>query len=432
MSRRLARFVHLNVDRRGTTGRREFLQAIAGAGAVGAAACCGWTERLRLQADELKRQGRACILLWMQGGPSQFETFDPKPGQPTGGETKAISTNVAGIELADNLPRLAQVANRLAVIRSLTSKEGNHQRATALMQSSYLPSASVAYPVLGSVTAHELADAAAELPAFVRIGRGNGLRGGGFLGAAYDPFVVADPSRPPENAQPATDVARYRRRLELRGMLDAAAATTSGLAADQQALYDKAARMVLSPAMQAFEVAEEPEASRQAYGQSAFATGCVLARRLVETGVPFVEVVHPGWDTHQDNFNQSRRLCGEIDQPFAALLTDLADRGLLDRTLVAWMGEFGRTPQINPAAGRGHFPRAFSVALAGCGVRGGQTIGKTSADGSDVAERPVTTVDLFRTIYKALGVDADKKFMSPIGRPIPIVDGGQPVDEALA
>jgi uncharacterized protein (DUF1501 family) len=187
--------------------------------------------------------------------------------------------------------------------------------------------------------------------------------------------------------------------------------------------------MVLSPKMEAFDLSRESSAMRGAYGKTDFGSGCLLARRLVEAGVTFVEVGLGNWDTHQDNFTRTHALAGELDRPFAQLVSDLKTRGMLDKTLVVWMGEFGRTPRINPRGGRDHYPRAFSAVLAGGGVRGGRTLGATDAAGAEIEDRPVTAPDLFRTIYKSLGIDAEKENMSPIGRPIKIVDGGKPVDE---
>ena len=377
---------------------------------------------------------KSVIFLFQHGGPSQFETFDPKPGHANGGETKAIDTSVAGIQIADNLPQLAKVADDLAIVRSLTTKEGNHPRATFLLHTAHVPTASVHYPTLGSVVSRELGGAGSELPSFVRIGpRFRSAGEGGLLGADYNPFLVPNPDRLPENVQPLTAADRYQRRLGLLGSLELAAdAAATPEVAEHRGLYQKAAKMVLSPQMDAFNLDREPSAMREAYGKSNFGAGCLLARRLVEAGVTFVEVGLGNWDTHFDNFTRSRGLAGELDRPFAQLVADLKSRGMLDKTLVIWMGEFGRTPRINPRGGRDHFPRAFSAVLAGGGVRGGQVLGATENGGEAVKDRPVTEKDLFRTVYQALGVDSRKEFMSPIGRPIKPVDGGSPIAELLS
>jgi uncharacterized protein (DUF1501 family) len=202
--------------------------------------------------------------------------------------------------------------------------------------------------------------------------------------------------------------------------------------ADHRKLTDRAAEMILSPSMKAFDLEQEPQPLRQAYGKGNFAAGCQMARRLVEHGVTFVEVVSQGWDTHQDVFTRTAELTSQVDQPMAMLIQDLRQRGMLDKTLVVWMGEFGRTPKVNPRAGRDHFPKAFNTVLAGGGVRGGQVIGKTNDAGSEVTDRPVTVHDLFRTIYHTLGIDADQENMSRIGRPIKLVDGGEVIHELFS
>lgn len=426
----LQHHVHVDVHRGHVVHRRHFLQ-VAGLGAL-SAGLCGWAPVVQAQAAELRRRGMACILLWMQGGPSQFETFSPKPGHENGGETRAIATSVPGLEFSENLPHLAKVADHLAVIRSMTSREGSHPRATSYLHTGYLPTASVRYPALGAILAREIPDPECEVPAFVKVGATRGLvdDGAGFLGAAFDPFVVSQAGRVPNNSQPTTPADRYRRRLGLLGRLEGNFGNQVPQAVeDHRALYDQTARMVLSPQMQAFNLQEEPANVRSAYGGGNFASGCLLARRLVERGVTFVEVQSSGWDTHDNNFQRSRQLSSQIDQPMAQLLTDLNARGLLERTLVIWMGEFGRTPRINPRSGRDHYPRAFTVALAGAGIRGGQALGQTDNSGASVTERPVQVPDLFQTICHALKVDANKENMSSIGRPIRIVDGGQPVME---
>jgi hypothetical protein len=420
--------------RRGrVVGRRDFLRQSAAFGL--SAGALNWTDVISARADELRSRGMACILLWMSGGPSQFETFSPKPGHANGGETKAIDTSVAGIQIAENLPHLAKAMNELAIIRSMTSKEGNHQRATYLLHHGYLPMASVKHPTLGANVADQIGNAANELPSFVQIGgRLPQSGGGGFLGIDYDPLVLQSATRPPQDTTPLVDRARYDRRLRLLESIQSDFAVAGGaqVVADQQKLVKRAADMIHSPKMEAFDLEREPAKLREAYGEGEFAAGCMMARRLIERGVTFVEVGSRGWDTHQDNFEKTRDLCGQIDRGAAQLIADLKSRGMLDKTLVIWMGEFGRTPQINPRGGRDHFPRAFNVALAGGGVRGGQTIGATNDAGTEVTDRPVMIPDLFRSIYHTLGIDPDYENMSGIGRPIKLVDGGEVVSELFS
>jgi uncharacterized protein (DUF1501 family) len=287
---------------------------------------------------------------------------------------------------------------------------------------------------LGSIAVRRLGDPQAELPQFVAVGGmpANEMAGGGFLGVEYDPFMLGEAGgRPANTTSPVAD-ARLRRRLELLGELEAGFAAADGkqVAAEQKALVDRAARMSLSPKLAAFDLSREPQQVRESYGATPFGSGCLLARRLVEAGVTFVEIRSRGrWDTHDRHFDQTPNLSGEIDGPFARLLTDLADRGLLDETLVVWMGEFGRTPRINPRAGRDHFPKASSVVLAGGGIRGGQVIGATSDNGEQITQRPVSVPDLFATFAFALGIDPHDVQASPLGRPIKVANGGEPVSE---
>ncbi len=406
--------------------RRMFLHMVPAAGA--AAGLLGWRDHLALQAAELRKQGRAMILLWMAGGPSQFETFDPKPGTENGGPTAAIQTAVPGIQIAQGWEQTAKVMGDLALIRSLTNKEGNHQRATYQLHTGYVPSGTVKHPSLAANLAKELAPAELELPAVVSVGL---TTGAGFLGVDYEPFVVRDPGRMPDNVATGVSPQRFRRQLELQAQLEGEFAKRAGAqpVANHRGIYEKAARMVLGPSTKAFDIRSEPESLKRQYGETSFGRGCLLARRLVEAGVPCVEVRSNGWDTHQDNFNATSRLAGEVDPALAALITDLRQRGLLETTVVLWIGEFGRTPRINPRVGRDHYPRVFSAAIAGGGIRGGQVIGASTADGTAIAERPVTVNDLFTSICAALRVDPTRENISPQGRPLKVVDGGEVVKE---
>jgi uncharacterized protein (DUF1501 family) len=383
----------------------------------------------------------ACILLFMPGGPSQFETFDPKPGVETGGPTKTIDTAVSGIKIAEGWTNVAKQMQDIAIIRSMTSKEGNHQRAQYALHTGYAPSGSVKYPSLGSIVASELGNPSFDLPHFVSIG-GRDTAGSGFLGMNFAPFVVTDPNRMPTNVElpGGSDPKRFARRLDLMGKLEQDFAKAGGQArvADHKALYDSAAQMVLSPRLKAFELTGEKDALRDRYGRTPFGQGCLLARRLVETGVTFVEVQSTGvmgagnWDTHDNNFERVKNLAGVTDPAFATLVADLKERGMLDTTLVIWMGEFGRTPNVNARGGRDHYPRAFNIAVAGGGIKGGQVFGKTDKEGRGVEENPVTVQDLFCTFCQALKINPHKENMSGVGRPIKIVDGGSPVKALFA
>jgi hypothetical protein len=418
--------VSVRVSRDGAVTRRGFLRGLGVA-----AAGLGLFDRLTLHADEIRQRRKAVILLWMAGGPSQFETFDPKPGAETQGPTRAIPTAVPGLQVAEHWQKVASVTKDLTVIRSMTSKEGNHGRATYLLHTGYAPSGGIVHPGIGSVVASEIGPEDFDLPHFVSIS-GPSV-GSSFLGVPYAPFVVSDPARPPDNLRTPVAGDRVKRRLELLKELEAPFARDGGgeQVRDHQALYGQTARMVLSPRVKAFDLDAEPEKVRAAYGRSAFGQGCLMARRLVEAGVTFVEVQSSGWDTHSNELAALKTLVPPVDHGMAALVADLRLRGLLDSTLVIWMGEFGRMPRINLTAGRDHFPAAFNLALAGCGVKGGQVIGATDKLGTEVAERPVTVPDLFCTFCRALGIDPRKENQSNVGRPLKIVEDGHAVREVF-
>jgi len=423
--------MYVRVTADGTCSRRSFLRATA-AGAAGLAGL-SFADALRAAAPELRKRGMSCILLFMRGGPSQFETFDPKPGTSTGGPTKAIPTAVQGIQIAEGWEKTAEQMNHIALIRSMTNREGNHQRAVFQVHTGYPPSGSVKYPSIGAIAASELYNPDFDLPSFVSLGGAREGQGSGFLGMRFAPFIVQDPNRMPQNTELPRNVAadRYRRRLELMGKLEQDFADAGGRARveDHRQLYDTAARLVLSPNLKAFDLSQEKATLRDRYGRSSFGQSCLLARRLVETGVTFVEVSSDGWDTHQQNFDAVKRLAGNVDPGFATLVADLKDRGQLDKTLVVWVGEFGRTPNINGNSGRDHYPRAFCAAMAGGGVKGGRVIGNTDREGRDITDRRVQVNDFLCTICYALGINPRKENQSGVGRPIKIVDGGEPVKE---
>lgn len=426
--------MHIQTTRDGVYCRRSFLRQVA-AGAAGLGVL-GWKETVALSADEMRKKGMACILLFMRGGPSQFETFDPKPDTTNGGPTKAISTATSGIQIAEGWTETAKRMNDITLIRSLNNREGEHQRATYQLHTGYAPTGSVKYPSLGSIVAAELGPQGFDLPHFVSIGNRATSIGAGFLGMNVAPFVVANPQQMPSNLELPSSVSndRFNRRLGLLGNLEEEFAKSGGgpRIEDHKSLYTSASQMVLSPRTKAFDLNQEKSEIRDRYGRTAFGQGCLLARRLVESGVTFVEVELNGWDTHDDNFNRVKRLTETADPAYAALLGDLKDRGMLERTLVIWTGEFGRTPRINPRTGRDHYPRAFNAALAGAGIKGGQVIGSTSSDGADVKDHPVGVPDLFCSFYKALKINPRKENMSTLGRPIKLMDKGTAVPELFA
>ncbi|MCA9135459.1 MAG: DUF1501 domain-containing protein [Planctomycetales bacterium] len=427
-----------------TFSRRDVFRIAAAS--LGGISCSPWMPKLAMAAGAT-RPPKACILLWMAGGPSQMETLDPKPGHSNGGPTKAISTAVSGIELSQNLPGLAKQMNDVALIRSMKTREGDHGRATQLMMTGYRPMGGMTdYPVLGSLISHRLKPADSPLPGFVSIApfRLANL-GSGFLGPDHSPLVVSGASDDPNARANLTienlDIAGGDREalVERQGLLNMLrqGAPSSSLAAMKHAsVYDQAMRMVETRGEGAFELDEEKTELRDAYGRNRFGQGCLLARRLVERGVPFVEVTldraaQGSWDSHLNNFSTVTSMCEVLDPAWSTLLSDLRDRGLLESTMVVWMGEFGRTPKINPNQGRDHFPDAWSVALGGAGIRGGQVYGKTSKSGMEVSDNPVSASDLFATMLEGLGIDSSSD--NAMGnRPIPLVDeGGAPIRELL-
>ncbi len=428
----LQSLMHVETGRHGVVNRRTFVRSVA----AGAAGVLGWKDMLTLHADELRRQDRSCILLYMRGGPSQFETFDPKPGHANGGPTQALQTAVPGIQIAEGWTNVARQMRDIALVRSMNNREGEHQRATYQMHTGYVPAGGVRHPSIGSLVASEIAPREFDLPHFVSVSNRFTTLGSGFLGMQFAPFIVADARQMPTNVELPGNVAtpRFERRLSLMTDLEQefAEAGGQGQVNNHRALYNSAANMVRSPRLRAFDLTQEPEATRNRYGLTAFGQGCLLARRLVEAGVSFVEVELNGWDTHQDNFSRVKSLSETADPGFASLIQDLRERGRLERTLVIWMGEFGRTPRVNPQTGRDHYPRAFSLALAGGGIKGGQVIGATNAGGTEVVNRPVGVTDLFCSFCHALHINPRKENMTPIGRPIRVVDGGQHVRELFA
>jgi uncharacterized protein (DUF1501 family) len=377
---------------------------------------------------------RACIVLYLNGGPSHLDTFDPKPGARTGGPFKAITTRAPAIRLSQHLPQLAVQADKLAVIRGLASKEGNHQRARYLLHTGYSPNPTVVHPALGAWTSKVLGDPTADLPAFISIGGPSAE--GGILGVENGPFVVQRAGTIPENVGLALGVseARFARRVAGLGIIDATfeRETTDRLIAGRQAVYAKAMRMMHSPHLAAFELSQEPASVRAAYGDSDFGRGCLTARRMIESGVKLVEVVLDGWDTHQNNFERVKGLSAQLDPAMATLFHDLQQRHLLASTLVVCVGDFGRTPKINSNEGRDHFPGASFAVLAGGGVRGGIVHGQTDAEGSKVVKDPMTVPNLFATIVTQLGIGLDTEAVSAAGRPITVTDHGTPVPELIA
>jgi uncharacterized protein (DUF1501 family) len=422
--------------------RREMMRLSA----AGIAGCSmsGWLGKLAAAASSDPKRHRSCILLWMDGGPSQMDTFDLKPGSANGGPFHEIATAVPGIKISEHLPQIARRMDRLALVRSMNSKEGDHLQASSYNHAGYAPRGPIQYPTLGALVAKEGGADDADLPAFVSIApyriSNSSANSPGFLGPRYAPLIVGETLRV-QNLTPHAGVGgeHFEARLRLVQQMqhDFVADHPSAAAKSHQTAYERAARLMRTAAAKALDLDQEQAKLRDAYGRSKFGQSCLLARRLVERGVPFIEItlggdVRNGWDTHDNNFERVRELSQVLDAGWAALLDDLKDRGLLDSTLIVWMGEFGRTPTINGSQGRDHFPNAWTAVLGGGGIKGGQVIGQTSAGGETIEDRPVSVPDLLATVCLALGIDRMKLNQSNVGRPISIVDkAGRPLKDIV-
>jgi hypothetical protein len=386
------------------------------------------------QAEITKKPAQSVILLWLGGGPSQLETFDPHPGSKIAAGTKAISTAAKEIQLAAGFDQLAAQMGKVALIRSMVSKEGDHERGTYMMKRGYRPDPTVEHPSIGAICCHELPVGKTEIPRHISILTGQWPSRGGFLGAEYDPFQAGDPKAGlpdvTSGVSAARDAARMRdlevlERTFAKGRRGRAQATLHREALAQARV------MMTSEQLKAFDVSQEPASLRAEYGDTAFGRGCLAARRLIEVGARCVEVNLDGWDSHVNNHQIQSARVKELDPAFAALLRDLSNRKLLDRTVVVCCGEFGRTPKINVTAGRDHWPTGFSLALAGGGLRGGIAIGGTDREGVKPPDRPTTVEDVHATVLAALGLDPAKENIAPAtGRPLKL-SPGKPIRELL-
>jgi uncharacterized protein (DUF1501 family) len=404
--------------------RREALK-LSAAGVLGVSVS-NWFNILAAHAAETNTATKNCILLWMDGGPSHKDTWDLRPGTEHGGPYRQIQTNVNGIQISEHLPEMARLMNHGVIIRSMSTPEGAHARAKYNLHTGYREGqGGIVYPSIGSIVSKELGDETAALPSFVSIG--NRSYGAGFLGARHQPLVVNDAARGVENLRTGINQDQFINRVDLLDELESGFQRqhNSNTAQAHRTTVQRAVTLMRDSGTAAFDISREPAASAARYGNSAFGRGCLMARRLVEAGVKFVEVTLGGWDTHQNNFERVRQLSAQVDPAMSSLVRDLSDRGLLANTLVIWAGDFGRTPRINQRGaqpGRDHYPRAWSSVMMGGGIRGGQVIGRTDAEAATVVDRPVSTFDYMATICRALGIDHNKQNHAPNGRPIRIVD----------
>lgn len=434
-----------------SVSRRSLLKSVL-AGTVGFSTS-GWFPLFADQLAANPKRRRHCVLLWMSGGPSQTDTFDLKPDHENGGEFEEIATRAPGLRISEHLPKLAEFGNRLAVIRGLNTKEGDHGRGTYLMRTGHKPLGPIQYPSIGASLANQLRSTSSleGLPGHISVGAYRAFNqeafGPGFLGPRFGPLIVGAgdipgamangangyPTLQVKDLAPRTGVKQTRvaKRLGLREQLQSEflARHQAGAPTMHSSVYESAVRLMNSKDSEAFQLEQETDEVREAYGNSVFGQGCLLARRLIERGVPFIEVSlgtssgSAGWDTHSDNFNQVQQLSESLDAGWATLMRELDERGLLDSTTILCMGEFGRTPRINASTGRDHFPNAWSCVLAGGGIAGGQAYGRTSADGMEVVDGQVGAEDVLATLCQAVGVSPDSMQMSNLGRPIAVADG---------
>ena len=448
--------------------RRDFLR-VGGLTALG----LGLGDFFHLQrafasSNTLTAKAKSCILIWLDGGPSHLETFDPKPDAPqeVRGPLKTIPTNVTGVRISECLERTAGIMDKIAIIRSMTSPLGEHSLGTQYLMTGYKPTPALEYPTFGATLTYirsqsrkessgnaiENAAASTALPPNIAVPNFTSqVSGNGYLPSATRPFSVGgDPKRPDFKVRDldfyeGIDLHRVSRRKQFVNALNEfSTAKDAGATTVSDPELERAYNLITSPeAKAAFTLSEEPQEVRQRYGTggvNGIGQSCLLARRLVERGVPFVTVNHTGWDTHQDIFTLKERYPTDrnahlpsLDRALSALIQDLIDRRMLDETLVVVMGEFGRTPKINSQGGRDHWPNVFSVMLAGGGVQGGQIIGSSDALGEFPKERPVTPSDLSATIYTLLGIAPSFELHTSDGRPVRVApDGAKVVSELLA
>ncbi len=395
-----------------------------------------WFESIANAAVQRPR-GKSCILLWMDGGPSQQHTFDPKPG----GEFRAAPTSVPGIHIVEQLPKLAQCMNDMALLRSMRTEINAHYDAKYYLHTGYRRMRGFEHPAIGCLASSEIGNANAGIPSFVTIDAGFDKGNGGrlyrsvpaYLGPQHEPLAVHNPLRGLENLNPNGNDLPARLQLLARSEERFAEDYALPAVSSRQAAYNRAVRLMRSPQARAFDLDQEPARLRDEYGRHRFGQSCLLARRLVEAGVSFVEIFHRGWDDHEGAARRISARAPWMDAGMATLIRDLKNRGMLDDTLVVWMGEFGRTP----GNGTGHFCNAWTTVWAGGGIKTGQVVGKTSERGRNpggtVEERPISAPDYVATLCKVLGMDLHKEFTGPGRRPMPIVDANaRVIEEVLA
>jgi hypothetical protein len=421
----------------GITDRRHFLKHAA-AGAAVAVPGMTFLSNLSANAAELKKKNKSLIILWMGGGPTTIDLWDQKPDHANGGGSaapKPLSTAASGIQITESMPTVAKQFKNLSIIRSLTTKEGDHQRGSYLMGTGRSPSPLVDFPHIGSALSYQYSlDAEAmknmDLPGFISVGGLPGGAGAGFLGMKYSNFTVQQPGQIPENMEAPGDVKeQMARRAALFDALEGNDPKHKGLGLKtgvkddavqaHKDVYKKALDLVVSNRKDVFQFTgtQDQKDLRERYGDNGFGRGCLLARKLVDAGVACIQVSLGGWDMHNGIFAALGRNLPTLDKGMGSLVEDLAQSGKLKDTVIVWMGEFGRTPKINANMGRDHYPRAWSVVVGGGNIKGGVAYGSTEADGGSPKDNPTQIQDLYATLYAGLGLDPKTQIRDNLGRP---------------
>ncbi len=418
--------------------RRHFMQHMAGASAL-ALPAISFTNAMAANSADLKKRHKSAIMLWMGGGPATIDIWDLKPGAPTGGPFQPIATS-GNEQISEHMPLMAKQMDKMAIIRSMSTREADHMRGRYYMHTGYVPNPNIEHPGYGSVISHELykTDSGLEIPPFVSVGGGS--VGPGFLGMTYAPFVVGSDGNVRNLNMGLSDDRVMQRMAMLRTIetgfmkqVSPGRKSNNGSAEDHAKILDKTLSLMTSKQMEAFKADKEPTEVQERYGKTGFGRGCLMARRLVEQGVSFVEVDLGGWDTHANNFKSlGDTKLPELDKAMSALVEDLYQRNLLQDTAIIWMGEFGRTPRINGTSGRDHWARSWSVVVGGAGMKGGIAVGKTSSDGTNVETEPYSSQDVMASVCKGLGISLETTFTSKNGRPMKIANSGKVIKELFA
>jgi len=431
--------------------RRHFMSHMAASAALTAPVAASFTRALAANTKEMKKGQKACIMLFMNAGPPTIDIWDLKPGAPTGGPFKEIETSAPGVKISEHMPMMAKQMHNAAILRSMSTREADHNRGRYYMHTGYVPNPSVEHPSYGAVVARECGNENIAIPPFVSIGGGS--FGPGFLGASYAPLVV-DSNGEVRNLRMDMQPERLAQRLNMLGQIESGFAGSSRGEApvEHKKVIDRTVALMTSDQMKAFKIDDESDAVKERYGinppggtaaagqgmmrrNTTFGRSCLIARRLVEAGVPFVEVEMGGWDLHQDTHNTLKNnLLPVLDQGMSALIEDLDQRGMLANTSVIWMGDFGRTPRINARAGRDHWARCWSTIVAGGGTKGGQAVGATNEDGTAVADGvdPIKSEDMMASVLKGLGISLETTYTSKNNRPMKIANSGKVIKELFS